>query len=298
VRVDLAVVGCARRSVGRGRIDRDDEVRVLIIAVQVCWAASRRLLRLGGLGSRLRSRLAWLRLWGVYRSARLGLLRLSRLRRLRSRLAWLWLWRVHGSARFRLFRLRSRLRRLRSWRRRLWLWRVRRLRRLRGRLRWLRSTTRAAARPSRAHRDLNALVLARSRLGVDIVLAVVADRASIELSAAVVGHSALGTNSKAGSWCGTDIALELRGGRSKDATTSVGVSEASVGQAVAASRVSAPNTVLAITKLTEDTRCGAGSLKLDALLCVIASNESVDTKAESNGSESVFHSDKARETGC
>jgi hypothetical protein len=62
--------------------------------------------------------------------------------------------------------------------------------------------------------------------------------------------------------------------------------------------VSAANTVLAITKLTENTRCGAGSLKLDALLCIVASNEGVGAEAKSNWSEGVFHGDKTRKIVC
>jgi len=127
------------------------------------------------------------------------------------------------------------------------------------------------------------------RRSVDVVLAAVVDRAGIELSTAIVRDASTRADGKARCWGSTDIALELCGGRCKDTSTSVGVSEAAVAQAVAGFSVPSTDTVLSIRELTEDTGCSSRSLELDTLLCGIAGNEGVGTKAESDLSKSVFH---------
>jgi hypothetical protein len=124
-----------------------------------------------------------------------------------------------------------------------------------------RCTVSGSARAGSAERDLNTLVLARGRHGVDVVFAIVVDGAGVELSASVVGDAAV-RNSEASSWGGTNIALELGSGRSEDTSAAVGVGEtttstAIAGQAVAAGRVVTADTVLAVTKLTKDTRCAS-----------------------------------------
>ena len=124
-----------------------------------------------------------------------------------------------------------------------------------------RGTVSGSARAGSAERDLNTLVLARGRRRVDVVFAIVVDRAGVELSASIVGDTAV-RNSEASSWSGTNIALELGSGRGEDASAAVRVGETTLstaiaGQAVAAGRVVTTNTVLTVTKLTKDTRCAS-----------------------------------------
>jgi hypothetical protein len=160
-------------------------------------------------------------------------------------------------------------------------------------------TVARSARASSIKRDLNTLVLSRSRGGVDVVLAVIVDGAGVKGSASVVCDTAAGTDSEAGSRGGSNIALELGGRWSEDASAAVGVGEttaalavvaiAVAGQAIAASRVTiTTDAVLTITELAENTSGASRCLELVACRS-LTSDEGVGTKAERYWSESVSH---------
>lgn len=88
-------------------------------------------------------------------------------------------------------------------------------------------------------------------MGVDIVLAVVVDWASVELGISVVSHGT-SIDSKSIGWAGACIALELRRRRRQNAATALGVGESTTAvKAVASSIMTSTNAVLAIRELTE-----------------------------------------------
>ena len=114
---------------------------------------------------------------------------------------------------------------------------------------WLAVIRARTASTTRAQRNLNAFGLSGCRHGVDVVLALVVDGASIEFSTAIVRDSAIGSDAEIGRWGSTNITLELRCRRGQNTTTTLGVREATVAQAVASGRIAAANAVLAITEL-------------------------------------------------
>lgn len=283
IAIGLSVVG-GSRGVGRlGRRDGHDQVRVLVLAVQIGRAAVSISIVAGLSGSWGSRRLSWLRrcrLGWLRGLAFLGRLRSGWLRFLRGlsrvRLLWRWRWRWRSLRLFR--RLRSRRLRL------LWRWsRLRLFGRLRrgrlaflggnrvsclgllrrwsrgtlGRLRWSRlggGSTRLVAptaRWSRTQCDLDALILTRSRLGVYVVFSVVVHWACVELCVSVIGDGS-SVDGKAVGWAGANVALELGCGRSQDATTALAVGEAAVSiEAVAGRTVIPADTVLTVRQLAK-----------------------------------------------
>jgi len=132
--------------------------------------------------------------------------------------------------------------------------------------RWSRATTRSA-RTSRAKRDLNTLLLAWSRLGVDIVLTLIVNRASVKGIIPIVRDGTIRPDSKAVCRCSTDIALELSCRGCQDATPSIGIREATIAvKTITSSReTAATDAILTIAKLAKNSRCAARRLKLEAL---------------------------------
>lgn len=258
IAIGLSVVG-GSRGVGRlGRRDGHDQVRVLVLAVQIGRAAVSISIVAGLSGSWGSRRLSWLRrcrLGWLRRLAFLGRLRSGWLRFLRglSRVRLLWRWsrlRLLGRLRGRLAFLGgnrvSCLGLLRRWSRGTL-----------GRLRWSRlggGSTRLVAptaRWSRTQCDLDALILTRSRLGVYVVFSVVVHWACVELCVSVIGDGS-SVDGKAVGWAGANVALELGCGRSQDATTALAVGEAAVSiEAVAGRTVIPADTVLTVRQLAK-----------------------------------------------
>jgi hypothetical protein len=75
---------------------------------------------------------------------------------------------------------------------------------------------------------------------------------------------------------------------SEDTSTSLGVGETTIAQAVTAGWVVTPNAVLSVVELTQCTRYTSGGFELDAL-CGVTGDEGVGAKAKGDLSESVLH---------
>jgi hypothetical protein len=105
--------------------------------------------------------------------------------------------------------------------------------------------------------DLNTSGLSTRGGGVDVVATVVAGSTGVELGVAVVGQIAVGVDSKASGRRGTNIALELGGGRSQDTATAVSISETTVVDAVGSLSIGESrglaNSVLTVTKLANNS---------------------------------------------
>jgi len=111
----------------------------------------------------------------------------------------------------------------------------------------------SAARLSSTQCDFHAFVLTWSRLGVYVIFAVIVDWTGVELRIAIIGNGA-SVDRKAVGWASTNIALELGGRRSKDATTTTAISEATISiEAIASSCMAATYTILTIGQLPESS---------------------------------------------
>lgn len=154
--------------------------------------------------------------------------------------------------------------------------------------RWLRRAT-ADALSTSAEGNLHALGLARGWGGVQVVLAVVGGRASIELCVALVLDLAVAADGESVGWSGSNITLELGCWWSQDTAAAVLVGDASVADAVGRWRVSTANSILAITKLTNGTLLAARSSELEAAL-VLRDSGSRSAKYEC-GTNKRFHID-------
>ena len=128
-------------------------------------------------------------------------------------------------------------------------------------------TTTRSTRTSRAKGDLNTLLLTWSRFGVDIVLTLIVNRASVKGIVPIVRDGAIRPDSKAVCRCSTNITLELSCRGCQDATPSIGISEATVAvKAITSSReTAATDAILTIVKLTKNSQWAARRLKLEAL---------------------------------
>jgi len=89
--------------------------------------------------------------------------------------------------------------------------------------------------------------------GVKVVL-VRAGTTSVESTTSTILDLARSRDGKAGGRGGSNITLQLSGGRGENAATSVRVGDCSVANAVGSRRVAPTNAVLAVTELADGTR--------------------------------------------
>lgn len=116
---------------------------------------------------------------------------------------------------------------------------------------------------SRAQANLNTLGHVVKRLSVDVVVAVVVNRASVESGIAIVLDLTRGSNRETSSGGSTLIALEL-GGVGENTSSATLVGNLAIVDAVGSTRLVRTEAVLAIAKLTKRTTLDTIARDVDA----------------------------------